>query len=93
MIAQHSARRVRHPVKFRPLQVQRTSLLTPKMLRVVLGGGELRGFVSEGHDDHAKIFFPDESQEKPIQPTPGPNGPVFPQGVPRGGARLHPTPL
>jgi NADPH-dependent ferric siderophore reductase len=56
------------------------------MLRVVLGGEELRGFVSEGHDDHAKIFFPDESQEKPIQPTPGPNGPVFPQGVPRGGA-------
>jgi NADPH-dependent ferric siderophore reductase len=33
-------------------------LLAPSMVRVVLGGEELRGFTSLGFDDHVKLIFP-----------------------------------
>jgi NADPH-dependent ferric siderophore reductase len=45
-------RRVRHETKFRRLTVQGVERLTPKMVRVVLGGSHLQGFTSLGFDDH-----------------------------------------
>jgi NADPH-dependent ferric siderophore reductase len=80
-------RRVRHETKTRLLQVQDVSRLTPKMVRVVVGGDALAGFVSASYDDHVKLFFPHPGEEKPVLPTPSPNGPVFPEGVPRPAAR------
>src|SRR6266404_3588097 len=52
-------RRVRHDLKRRVLNVQRVQHLTPKMVRVTVGGDELAGFTSQGFDDHVKLFFTD----------------------------------
>jgi len=81
------ARRVRHEVKRRMLQVRDVRPLTPKMLRVTLAGDDLSGFVSVAHDDHVKLFFPPPGEEKPAMPTQTPNGPVYPDGVPRPASR------
>ena len=82
-----TARRVRHETKTRLLQVQNVSRLTPKMVRIVVGGEALAGFVSAAHDDHVKLFFPQPGQDKPVLPTPSPNGPVYPEGALRPAAR------
>jgi NADPH-dependent ferric siderophore reductase len=84
---ERTARRVRHETKTRLLQVRDVNRLTPSMLRVVVGGEELAGFVSAAHDDHVKVFFPQPGQEKPVLPTASPNGPVYPEGAPRPAAR------
>ena len=81
------ARRVRHETKTRLLQVREVTPLTPKMLRVVVGGEALAGFVSAAHDDHVKVFFPQPGQEQPVLPTPSPNGPIYPEGAARPAAR------
>ncbi len=80
-------RRVRHETKMRLLQVRDVSRLTPKMLRVVVGGDALAGFVSASYDDHVKLFFPHPGEEMPVLPTPSPNGPVYPEGVARPPSR------
>lgn len=80
-------RRVRHETKLRLLQVRDVSPLTPKMVRVAVCGDALTGFVSAAYDDHVKLFFPHPGEEKPVLPTPSPNGPVYPEGVPRPPAR------
>jgi NADPH-dependent ferric siderophore reductase len=82
-----TARRVRHELKMRLLQVREVSHLTPKMVRIVVGGEALAGFISAAHDDHVKLFFPQPGQDKPVLPTPTPNGPVYPEGAPRPAAR------
>jgi NADPH-dependent ferric siderophore reductase len=81
------ARRVRHETKLRLLQVRVVSRITPQMVRVIVGGDELTGFVSAAHDDHVKLFFPQPGQDKPVLPTPSANGPVYPEGAPRPAAR------
>jgi NADPH-dependent ferric siderophore reductase len=80
-----TTRRVRHELKMRLLQVREVSRLTSKMVRVVVGGEALAGFVSAAHDDHVKLFFPQPGQDKPVLPTP--NGPVYPEGALRPVAR------
>jgi NADPH-dependent ferric siderophore reductase len=82
-----TARRVRHETKMRLLQVCEVSRLSPKMVRIVVGGEALAGFVSAAHDDHVKLFFPQPGQDKPVLPTPSPNGPVYPEGALRPAAR------
>src|SRR5271163_4408618 len=81
------ARRVRHETKMRLLQVRDVRRITPKMVRVIVGGEDLEGFISAAHDDHVKLFFPHPGEEKPVLPTPSPNGPVYPEGVERPAAR------
>ena len=73
--------RIRHDLRLRLLEVQRVRAITPRMLRVTLGGEQLAGFVSAAHDDHAKVFFPEPGQTQPPLPTLGPNGPVFAEGA------------
>jgi NADPH-dependent ferric siderophore reductase len=41
----------------RNLTVTKVELLTPRMVRITLGGDELAGFVSPSPDDHIKVFF------------------------------------
>jgi NADPH-dependent ferric siderophore reductase len=86
-VAERTARRVRHETRLRLLQVRDVSRITPKMVRIIVGGDELAGFVSAAHDDHVKLFFPQPGQQKPVLPTPSPNGPVYPEGAPRPAAR------
>jgi NADPH-dependent ferric siderophore reductase len=42
----------------RNLTVMEVRLLTPHMIRVMLGGDDLAGFRSPSPDDHIKVFFP-----------------------------------
>ncbi|MDE1181616.1 siderophore-interacting protein [Paraburkholderia sp.] len=72
--------RVRHPLKFRLLQVARVEPLTPHLLRITFTGEDLQDFVSASFDDHVKVFFPEPGQDKPTLPTAGPDGPVFAEG-------------
>jgi len=75
--------RVRHPLKFRLLQVARVEALTPHLTRVTLTGKDLQDFASASFDDHVKVFFPEPGADRPALPLPPtePDGrPVFPEG-------------
>jgi NADPH-dependent ferric siderophore reductase len=85
--AERTVRRVRHDTKLRLLEVKSVGRITPKMLRITVGGDELAGFVSAAHDDHVKLFFPQPGQAKPVLPTSSPNGPVYPADAPKLAAR------
>ncbi len=85
--SQLSVARVRHPVKFRSLEVKSVRPLTPHLTRVTLTGNELDDFVSASFDDHVKLFFPAPGTTKPPRPSQGPNGSVFPEGEPKPIAR------
>ncbi|TWC20386.1 MULTISPECIES: siderophore-interacting protein [unclassified Pseudomonas] len=56
--------RVSHEIKRRRLQVLRVVDLTPRMRRITVGGPELAGFISLGTDDHVKVFFPQNAEER-----------------------------
>jgi len=56
--------RVMHEIKRRKLEVLRVVDLTPRMRRITLGGPELAGFISQGSDDHVKLFFPQTVEEQ-----------------------------
>jgi NADPH-dependent ferric siderophore reductase len=82
-----AVQRVRHPLKFRLLQVKQVHTLTPHLIRVTFTGDDLHDFVSASFDDHIKVFFPEPGVDKPTLPEAGPNGPVFAAGQPRATAR------
>lgn len=73
--------RVRHELQFRLLQVQEVACVTPHLVRVTLGGEQLRGFASPSFDDHVKVFFPPAGAAFDTLPSLSPNGPVFGAGV------------
>jgi NADPH-dependent ferric siderophore reductase len=73
--------RVRHELKRRKLEVLRSERISPSMVRLVLGGDDLAGFVSLGFDDHVKIFIPPPGATELLLPTSGPQGPVLPEGA------------
>lgn len=50
--------RHRHEIRRRNLTVAEVFHLTPHMIRVVLTGADLAGFVSLSFDDHVKLVFP-----------------------------------
>jgi NADPH-dependent ferric siderophore reductase len=79
--------RVRHPLKFRMLQVTRVQKLNPHFVRVTLSGEDLADFETASFDDHVKVFFPAPGQQKPEVPQAGPHGPVFDPAKPRPIAR------
>ncbi|NUL18255.1 siderophore-interacting protein [Agrobacterium tumefaciens] len=80
-------RRHRHAVALRALNVTRVEKLSRSMVRIVLTGPELEGFVSLGFDDHVKMFFAQPGETEPSLPVIGPNGIEFPEGAPRPLAR------
>ena len=63
--------RVRHPLKFRLLQVKQVRALTPHLIRVTFTGEDLHDFVSASFDDHLKVFFPEPGADKPVLPEAG----------------------
>jgi NADPH-dependent ferric siderophore reductase len=70
---------VRHPLVIRRLTVVRVHSLTPALVRVTLGGGDLDGFASDGPTDHVKLFFPDPETGALALPELAPSG-VRPPG-------------
>jgi NADPH-dependent ferric siderophore reductase len=73
--------RVRHELKRRKLEVLRSERISPSMVRLVLGGDDLAGFVSLGFDDHVKIFISPPGVTEVLLPTSGPQGAVLPEGA------------
>jgi NADPH-dependent ferric siderophore reductase len=73
----------------RLLQVQRSERITPRMIRVTLGGPELAGFAGEGPDRRIKMFFPAAGQERPAVPRAASGGPVWPAGQARPAIRTY----
>lgn len=63
-----------HPIRIRRLDVLRREQVTPKMVRVVLGGPELDGFESHVPDEHVKLVFPDEDTGITRAPRQAENG-------------------
>ncbi|WP_127129178.1 siderophore-interacting protein [Georgenia sp. SYP-B2076] len=74
--------RVRHSLAARRLTVLRREALSPRMLRLTLGGEELGGFVADGPADHVKLFVPDPATGELHVPRVGPQGMERPAGAP-----------
>ena len=73
----------------RLLQVRRSTRVTPRMVRLTLGGDELAGFAGEGPDRRIKMFFPMPGQERPAVPRASTGGPVWPPGEARPAIRTY----
>jgi NADPH-dependent ferric siderophore reductase len=73
----------------RLLQVRGSARITPRMVRVTLGGDELAGFAGEGPDRRIKMFFPVPGQERPALPRATSGGPLWPSGEPRPAIRTY----
>jgi NADPH-dependent ferric siderophore reductase len=69
------------PLEFRLLQVLRVTRLTPRMVRVTLGGEGLAGFTTLAPTDHLKVILPHDGEERPVLPTASPQGFIYPEGV------------
>lgn len=75
---------VEFPLTPRLPAVVRVTRLTPRMVRVTLGGEDLAGFSYAMPEDHVKLFFPRPGEELPVMPTLGPDGlQAPPPGSPR----------
>jgi NADPH-dependent ferric siderophore reductase len=71
--------------RFRTAHVDAVQALTPRMVRVTLGGDELTGFATLAPAQHIKVLFPQPDQNGlPVLAVPkfGPSGPIFPAGRP-----------
>ncbi|GAA1332340.1 siderophore-interacting protein [Pseudonocardia xinjiangensis] len=73
----------------RLLQVRRSERITPRMVRVTLGGEELAGFGGEGPDRRIKMFFPVPGQDRPAVPRATSGGPLWPTGERRPAIRTY----
>jgi NADPH-dependent ferric siderophore reductase len=73
----------------RMLQVRRSERITPRMVRVTLGGDELMGFSGEGPDRRIKMFFPAPGQDRPAVPRATSGGPLWPTGATRPAIRTY----
>ncbi|WP_411074041.1 siderophore-interacting protein [Streptomyces sp. cmx-4-7] len=58
----------------RRLHVTAVRPITPRTVRVTLGGPSLDGFALAGPDQQVKLFFPRPGQSEPVLPVPGPDG-------------------
>jgi NADPH-dependent ferric siderophore reductase len=67
-VAERPFELVRHPLVARLLEVTAVRAVTPRMVRVTLGGPELEGFVSLAPEDHVKLFFPEPGETLPVMP-------------------------
>lgn len=73
---------VKTPAKRTPprlLQVVRTEFLSDAMRRITLSGEDLVGFPQDRNGAHIKVFLPRPEQRKPVLPTLGQNGPIWPE--------------
>lgn len=62
--------RVPYPIEVRQVQVLRTARVTPRMIRLTVGGEELAGLHTHAADDHVRVVF---AQEDGTRADPVPN--------------------
>jgi NADPH-dependent ferric siderophore reductase len=55
---ENRTRRVRHNSRRRTLVVLEKLSVTPRMLRIVLGGEDFEDFTTPSADDHIKLYVP-----------------------------------
>src|SRR5580658_5829610 len=60
---ENRTRRVRNNSRRRTLTVLEKGYVTPRMLRIVLGGDDLKGFTSPSADDHIKLYVPGDGRD------------------------------
>lgn len=72
---------VRFPMAFRALEARCVERITPHMVRVTFSGPDLEGFQSLSPEDHLKVIFPANPDEKPALPQPTENGFAYPEGA------------
>jgi NADPH-dependent ferric siderophore reductase len=66
----------------RLLEVRRVERVTPRMVRLTLGGEQLAGFDTGSPRDHLKLLTPSNGVA-PAMPVAGPDGLRYPAGQPR----------
>ncbi|RKS77004.1 NADPH-dependent ferric siderophore reductase [Actinomadura pelletieri DSM 43383] len=59
---------VEHPITPRLTEVKRVRRLTPRMVRVTLGGECLDGFCEQAPADHVKLYFAQGDDPMPVTP-------------------------
>ena len=64
----------------RVVEVRGVTWITPRMVRITLGGEQLEGFNSKGPAEHVRIFMPDSETGELLLPEMGPEGNAFPEG-------------
>ena len=85
--AQSAARRRRPPP--RVVEVKRVTQLTPRMVRITLGGEQMKDFQSRGPAEHFRLFLPDDATGELLLPVEGPDGAAFPEDRPRPMSRAY----
>src|SRR6185437_15648106 len=70
--------------RFRTLAVRQVGRLTPRMVRVTVGGPELEGFEPPAPTQHIKLIIPARGQDHPVLPDPS---------LPKGSFGEGPRPL
>ncbi|MGW4379735.1 siderophore-interacting protein [Kitasatospora sp. NPDC004531] len=60
---------VRHPLKYRLLDVERVERITPGTVRVTFTGDALDGFCEQAPTDHVKLCFPAPGRDLPVEPV------------------------
>lgn len=73
----------------RMLEVVSSERVTPRMMRVHLGGPELSGFPAGREGAHIKLLLPRPGQARPELPTLGEHGPIWPNDADRPIARTY----
>ncbi|MFI5270041.1 MAG: siderophore-interacting protein, partial [Chloroflexota bacterium] len=65
--------------RFRTAEVRRVERLSPRMVRITVGGEELDGFETPAPTQHLKLIIPEPGQDRPVLPDPSlPKGAVSP---------------
>ncbi len=64
----------------RPVEVVGAVRLTPRMVRITVGGPALAGFRPPGPASHLKVLLPPPGVSEPLLPTFGPSGVSWPEG-------------
>jgi NADPH-dependent ferric siderophore reductase len=82
-------RRGRPKPQYRAVEIKRVNDITPHMRRITVTGEELAGFSTQGVAGHVRVLLPAPGQDSPALPVWGPEGPVYPEGVPRPTSRAY----
>ena len=73
----------------RVVEVRRVTRLTPRMVRITLGGEQMEGFESRGPAEHVRVYMPDSETGELVLPVTGPEGNAFPEDRPRPASRAY----
>lgn len=76
-----TTQRVRHPIRYRLIEVVAIEPLGPHMRRIVFAGAALEGFHSPGFDDHVKVVLPAPGEAQPVEPVASDEGLRWTEGV------------